>query len=107
MSGLRHFDVLTSNLASRFNSKAPHIHRIPSLIFYENLFHKNVEPDNPGGGGGGDTPYNGLYVEAPPERGTRFKLDAYEFRCSGFRCSGFHELRYRVKCERALMHLGI
>ena len=25
-------------------------------------------------GGGGGTPYNGLYGEAPPERGTFFKL---------------------------------
>ena len=29
--------------------------------------------NHPGGGGGG-TPYNGLYVEAPPERGTFFRL---------------------------------
>ena len=27
--------------------------------------------------GGGDTPYNGLYGEAPPERGTFFKLAEY------------------------------
>ena len=26
------------------------------------------------GPGGGDTPYNGLYGEAPPERGTFFRL---------------------------------
>ena len=26
-------------------------------------------------GGGGGTPYNGLYVEAPPERGTFFRLE--------------------------------
>ena len=31
-----------------------------------------------GGGAGGDTPYNGLYGEAPPERGTFFKLQAYK-----------------------------
>ena len=27
-----------------------------------------------GGGAGGDTPYNGLYGEAPPERGTFFRV---------------------------------
>ena len=31
--------------------------------------------DGPGGGG---TPYNGLYGEAPPERGTFFKLQVYK-----------------------------
>ena len=30
---------------------------------------------NPGGGG---TPYNDLYGEAPPERGTFFRLQVYE-----------------------------
>ena len=29
---------------------------------------------NPGGG----TPYNGLYGDAPPERGTFFRLEVYE-----------------------------
>ena len=29
-------------------------------------------------GGGGGTPYNGLYVEAPPERGTFFRLQVYK-----------------------------
>ena len=39
---------------------------------------------NPGAGaanpkpGGGGTPYNGLYGEAPPERGTFFSLQVYE-----------------------------
>ena len=28
--------------------------------------------------GGGGTPYNGLYGEAPPERGTFFRLEVYE-----------------------------
>ena len=27
---------------------------------------------------GGGTPYNGLYGEAPPERGTFFRLQVYE-----------------------------
>ena len=31
-----------------------------------------------GGGGGGDNQYNGLYGEAPPERGTFFRLQVYE-----------------------------
>ena len=28
--------------------------------------------------GEGGTPYNGLYGEAPPERGTNFKLQVYK-----------------------------
>ena len=32
----------------------------------------------PGGGGGRDTAYNGLYGEAPPERGTFFRLQVYK-----------------------------
>ena len=31
-----------------------------------------------GGGGGRGTPYNALYWEAPPERGTFFRLQVYE-----------------------------
>ena len=30
------------------------------------------------GGGGGSTPYNGQYGEAPPERGTFFRLQVYK-----------------------------
>ena len=30
------------------------------------------------GAGGGGTPYDGLYGEAPPERGTFFRLQVYE-----------------------------
>ena len=29
-------------------------------------------------GGGGGTPYNGLYGEAPPEKGTFFRLQVYK-----------------------------
>ena len=29
-------------------------------------------------GGGGGTPYNGLHGEAPPERGTFFRLQVYK-----------------------------
>ena len=38
-------------------------------------FCKLSVPD-PGGGGG--TPYNGLYGEAPPERGPLFRLEVYK-----------------------------
>ena len=31
-----------------------------------------------GWGGGGGTPYNGLYGEARPERGTFFRLQVYK-----------------------------
>ena len=34
-----------------------------------------VTSDPPGGGG---TPYNGLYGEASPERGTLFRLQVYK-----------------------------
>ena len=30
-------------------------------------------------GGGGGTPYNSLYEEAPPERGKFFRLQVYEW----------------------------
>ena len=33
---------------------------------------------NTGGGGGGGTLYNGLYREAPSERGTLFRLEVYK-----------------------------
>ena len=36
----------------------------------------NILVSEPRGGGG--TPYNGLYGEAPPERGTFFKLQVYK-----------------------------
>ena len=38
----------------------------------------NWARDRTARGGGGDTPYNGLYREAPPERGTFFMLQGYE-----------------------------
>ena len=37
------------------------------------------EPSGPSGPGRG-TPYNGLYGEAPPERGTFFRLQVYKRR---------------------------
>ena len=37
---------------------------------------------------GEGTPYNGLYGEAPPERGTLFRLEVYER-------LGFPELKFR------------
>ena len=36
------------------------------------------DPSQEVGGGGGDTPFNGLYKEALPEMGTFFKLQVYE-----------------------------
>ena len=33
-----------------------------------------IQPGGRGGGGGGRSPYDGLYGEAPPERGTFLKL---------------------------------
>ena len=40
----------------------------------------NILETYPGGarGGGGGTPYNGLYVEAPPKRNTLFGLHVYK-----------------------------
>ena len=38
----------------------------------------NRQWDNSTRGGGGGTPYNGLYGEAPPERGTFLRLQVYE-----------------------------
>ena len=39
-----------------------------------------------GEGGGGGTPYNGLYREAPLERGTFFRLQVYERVGKSFFC---------------------
>ena len=39
---------------------------------------RNEVPKWDQGGGGGGTPYNGLYGEAPPERGTFFRLQVYK-----------------------------
>jgi len=39
---------------------------------------KFKEMNNLDTGGGGDTPYSGLYKEAPPERGAFFKLAVYQ-----------------------------
>ena len=40
---------------------------------------KSFSPDfQTRGGGGGGSPYNGLYGKAPPERGTLFTLQVYE-----------------------------
>ena len=38
----------------------------------------NHEATAPPRGGGEGTPYNGLYGEAPPERGTFFRLQVYK-----------------------------
>ena len=45
-------------------------------------WNQSNQPDNIDGigveAGGGGTPYNGLYGEAPPERGTFFRLQVYK-----------------------------
>jgi len=43
----------------------------------EVAFSVNLQPSFLPGGGGG-TPYNGLHREAPPERGTFFRLQVYK-----------------------------
>ena len=50
------------------------IQRIQQNPVYFEVLHSVVRF----GSGGGDTPYNGLYGEAPPERGTFFRLQVYE-----------------------------
>ena len=45
-------------------------------IFLELRSQKTFRLSEPEGGGG--TPYNGLYGEAPPERGTFFRLQVYK-----------------------------
>ena len=51
-----------------------------SLSFFKEHFLKSAEvllmTDLAGGGGG--TPYNGLYGVAPPERGTLFRIQVYK-----------------------------
>ena len=43
-----------------------------------NFRHESSMKGFPNPGGGGGTPYNGLYGEAPPERGTFFRLEGCE-----------------------------
>ena len=50
------------------------IQRIQQNPVYFDVLHSVVRF----GSGGGDTPYNGLYGEAPPERGSFFRLQVYE-----------------------------
>ena len=45
-------------------------------MFKNKRRNREIDCQTPGGGGG--TPYNGLYGEAPPERGTFFTLQVYE-----------------------------
>ena len=55
-------------------------YEIFKLVVILTYLHWHLEGLSPGGGGGvvGRTPYNGLYEEAPPERGTFLRLQAYE-----------------------------
>ena len=49
------------------------------LFFIDSLQTKQVtDAQSQGRGGGGGTPYNGLYGEPPPERGTLFRLQVYK-----------------------------
>ena len=47
------------------------------FVFCVGPDHENVVDEAPPPPGGG-TPYNGLYGEAPPERGTFFRLQVYK-----------------------------
>ena len=51
-------------------------------------------------GGGGGTPYNGLYGEAPPERGTFFRLQVYN-------TVGISQAEVYKRVGKSVMHLGI
>ena len=42
------------------------------------IYSQFVKTSFPGAGGGGDTPYIGLYGEAPPERSTFFRPQVYK-----------------------------
>ena len=51
----------------------------PNILTFPLTYTSTRPPDTaslPRGGGG--TPYNGLYREAPPERGTFFRLQVYK-----------------------------
>ena len=52
--------------------------KILTRALYENIRYISIKAIYVPGGGGGGTPYNGLYREAPPERGTFFRLQGYE-----------------------------
>jgi len=58
----------------------------PVILFYHVSLQPtsgNIKQQSQGvgslcGPGGGGTPYNGLYGEVPPERGTFFRLQVYK-----------------------------
>ena len=50
--------------------------------------------------GGGGTPYNGLYGEAPHKRGTSFTLQVYER-------VGISQVKVYERVNREICHLGI
>jgi len=50
-------------------------HTLKILQLYSLVVHVLTAIDNSRGGG---TPYNGLYGEAPPERGAFFRLQVYK-----------------------------
>ena len=59
------------------------------MVELQFMIHAISHTDPGGGGGGGGTAYNGLYGEAPPERGYLFLGWRY---IKGW---GFHELKHR------------
>ena len=61
--------ILIPDLRSQSDAKSKHTLK----LLYED---GHLTCSLPGGGGG--TTYNGLYGEAPPERGTFFRLQIYE-----------------------------
>ena len=47
-------------------------------VSFANIFMAAAETEIINKPGVGDTPYDGLYGEAPPERGTFFRLQVYQ-----------------------------
>ena len=67
--GLIFFSVNNFSAQEHASSKNRHIFNFKVMLCVT-LSCERVCPE----GGGGVTPYNGLYGEAPPERGTSFSL---------------------------------
>ena len=64
-------DLMMNAIDQRFDQ--------PSFDTYEKMESLLIKTLNSqAGGGGGGTPYIGLYGEAPPERGTFFRLQVYK-----------------------------
>ncbi len=80
--GYQLFDFSDNQLAGLGNSPcqilAEPSSRVSPLSIYFKTFHHRHERMTTVSPGGGGTPYNGLYGEAPPERGTFFTLQVYK-----------------------------